>query len=119
MKVSKVEETGKTAGTLVGVLSGAEVGTAAIPIPIVGTLLGALVGGMLGGSVGRWFGVIAAKGSSAIVDTSAVALARVADYGAKRAEINVPQPPRTEAPIPSAPSSSTAPPAPPGPKSKS
>src|SRR5437588_9397223 len=110
----RVEEAGKTAGTLVGVLSGAEVGTAAIPIPIVGTFIGALVGGMLGSSVGQFFGLVASKGSSAIVDTSAAALARAAEYGARRAELAVPEPPRTEAYVPSGSSSAPA-----APKAKS
>jgi phage tail tape-measure protein len=115
----RVEEAGKTAGTLVGVLSGAEVGTAAIPIPIVGTFVGALVGGMLGGSVGQLFGLIFTKGTSTIVDTSAAALAKAAQYGAKRAELAVPQPPRTEASIPSVSSPLTTPPAPAATKPKS
>jgi phage tail tape-measure protein len=115
----RVEEAGKTAGTLVGVLSGAEVGTAAIPIPVVGTFVGALVGGMLGSSVGQLFGLIFAKGTSTIVDTSASALARAAQYGAKRAELAVPEPPRTEVYVPSGSSPPTTPPAATGPKSKS
>ena len=104
----RVEEAGKTAGNLVGVLSGAEIGTAAIPIPIVGTFIGAIVGGMLGSSVGQLFGFIASRGSSSIVDTSAVALARMASYGMKRAESVVPEPPRTEASLPSVPPSAPA-----------
>jgi hypothetical protein len=87
-----------------GVLSGAEVGTVAIPIPVFGTFFGALVGGILGNTVGQVIAFLAAKGSSAIVDTTAVALAKAASYGARRAEIAVPQPPRAQAAAPSPPS---------------
>lgn len=97
---SRVEEAGKMSGTLVGVLSGAEIGTAAIPIPIFGTLVGAFVGGLVGNSAGQLLGVITDRGTSKVVDLFAVGLGKAALYGARRAEAAVPQPTRTEPPPP-------------------
>jgi phage tail tape-measure protein len=97
-------EAGRTAGTLLGVLSGAEVGTAAIRIPVVGPLMGAFVGGLVGSSAGQVLAMLASKGSSLVLDTFAVGLAKAANYGAKRAEAVVPEPPRPDLPPVPAPS---------------
>lgn len=50
------EETGGLAGLGAGVLAGASLGTALIPIPVIGTFAGALVGGLLGSQVGKTVG---------------------------------------------------------------
>ena len=50
------EKTGGLAGTGAGILTGAQIGTVLIPIPIVGTFTGALVGGVLGSKVGKKYG---------------------------------------------------------------
>ncbi len=46
-------DAGRIAGTFVGLISGAQVGSA-IPIPVVGTFVGAVAGGMLGSEAGRF-----------------------------------------------------------------
>lgn len=50
------EKTGGLAGTGAGILTGAQLGTVLIPIPVVGTFTGALVGGVLGSKVGKKYG---------------------------------------------------------------
>lgn len=47
------QEKGRIAGWGAGMVAGAQIGTAAIPIPVVGTLTGALVGGLLGSKLGQ------------------------------------------------------------------
>lgn len=44
------------AGAGAGVLAGAQVGTALLPIPVVGTFTGALVGGLIGTKIGKKVG---------------------------------------------------------------
>ena len=44
--------TGRIAGTYVGILTGAQIGTVTIPIPVVGTLVGAVAGGLVGKNAG-------------------------------------------------------------------
>jgi phage tail tape-measure protein len=46
-------ETGRLAGLSAGVLAGARIGTALLPIPFVGTVTGAIIGGTLGSRFGR------------------------------------------------------------------
>jgi uncharacterized protein YcfJ len=50
--MSPASDAGRTAGTVVGLLTGAQWGTTAIPVPFVGTLVGAVVGGMVGNEAG-------------------------------------------------------------------
>jgi phage tail tape-measure protein len=50
---SEHEETGRLAGLSAGVLAGARIGTALLPIPFVGTVTGAIIGGTLGSRFGR------------------------------------------------------------------
>ena len=47
------EETGRLAGVGAGAVTGAQLGTALLPIPVVGTFAGALIGGALGSELGR------------------------------------------------------------------
>src|SRR5688500_14636681 len=47
------EQIGGLAGLAAGTLTGAQFGTVAIPIPVLGTFAGALLGGVLGSRVGR------------------------------------------------------------------
>ena len=46
-------ETGRIAGFGAGMVAGAQIGTAVIPIPLIGTITGALVGGALGSRLGQ------------------------------------------------------------------
>lgn len=50
------ERAGSLAGLGAGALTGARIGTALIPIPVVGTFTGAVVGGVLGSELGRRVG---------------------------------------------------------------
>jgi phage tail tape-measure protein len=49
-------EAGKVVGLGAGAVAGAQLGTALIPIPVVGTFTGAVVGGILGSKVGQQIG---------------------------------------------------------------
>jgi phage tail tape-measure protein len=50
------EETGRLAGLGAGVVAGAQIGTALIPIPFLGTVTGAVIGGTMGSRFGRQIG---------------------------------------------------------------
>ncbi len=63
------EQMGGLAGLGAGVLAGAEIGTAAIPIPVVGTFVGALAGGVLGSALGRRVGGAALNGVNAFLSS--------------------------------------------------
>ena len=62
------ERLGGLAGLGAGVLTGAQVGTVMLPIPVVGTFTGALVGGILGSAVGQRVGGAALTGVNAFLD---------------------------------------------------
>ncbi len=50
------EQTGGLAGLGAGAVTGASVGSAFIPVPIIGTFTGALIGGILGSQIGKGVG---------------------------------------------------------------
>lgn len=50
------DQVGKIAGLGAGIVTGASIGTAILPIPVIGTFAGALVGGLVGSQVGRTVG---------------------------------------------------------------
>ncbi len=62
------EQMGGLAGLGAGVIAGAQVGTVAIPIPVVGTFVGAMIGGVLGSAVGARVGGAALSGVNAFLD---------------------------------------------------
>ena len=62
------EQMGGLAGLGAGVIAGAEIGTVAIPIPVVGSFVGAMVGGVLGSAVGQRVGGAALGGVNAFLD---------------------------------------------------
>ncbi|MDQ3705600.1 MAG: hypothetical protein M3437_10335 [Chloroflexota bacterium] len=64
----KNEHLGGLAGLGAGVIAGAQVGTVAVPIPVVGTFLGALAGGVLGSAIGQRVGGAALSGVNAFFD---------------------------------------------------
>jgi phage tail tape-measure protein len=63
------ERVGSIAGLGAGVIAGAQIGTAFIPIPIVGTFAGALVGGVLGSEVGKTVGAAILDGVQAFAES--------------------------------------------------
>jgi len=97
-------EAGKTAGTFLGVMSGAELGMAALPIPVFGPLVGAFVGGLVGSTAGQVMAMAASKGSSMVLDAFAMGVAKAATYGARRVEAAVPEGPPPDLPPAPAPS---------------
>ena len=63
------EQYGGLIGLGAGILTGAEVGTFVVPIPVVGTFVGALFGGVLGTKVGQRVGGMALGGLNSMLDT--------------------------------------------------
>lgn len=63
------EQYGGIIGLGAGVITGAEVGTFILPIPVVGTFVGALFGGVLGTKVGQRVGGVALNGLNSMLDT--------------------------------------------------
>ncbi len=63
------ERVGGIADLGAGVIAGAQIGTAFIPIPVVGTFAGALVGGVLGSEIGKTVGAAILDGVHAFTDS--------------------------------------------------
>ena len=63
------ESISKTAGISAGMLGGARLGSAVIPIPVVGSFAGAVLGGVVGSEVGKRLGKALINGATAFVDT--------------------------------------------------
>jgi phage tail tape-measure protein len=63
------ERVGSIAGLGAGVITGAQIGTVFIPIPIIGTFTGALLGGVLGSEIGRNLGAALLDGVTAFTDS--------------------------------------------------
>ncbi len=63
------ESISKTAGISAGMLGGARIGQAVIPIPVVGSFAGAVLGGVVGSEVGKRVGKALINGATAFVDT--------------------------------------------------
>jgi hypothetical protein len=63
------KQVGSLAGLGAGILAGARIGTAVIPIPVVGTFAGAMLGGVLGSAVGQRVGAATLSGINAFMDT--------------------------------------------------
>jgi outer membrane lipoprotein SlyB len=63
------ERIGSVAGLGAGMITGAQVGTLFIPIPIVGTFAGALIGGLLGSEVGKTVGSAVLDGVQAFTES--------------------------------------------------
>lgn len=63
------ENISKTAGISAGMLGGARLGQAVIPIPVVGSFAGAVLGGLVGSEVGKRVGKALINGATAFVDT--------------------------------------------------
>ncbi len=63
------EQISKSAGIGAGMLGGARVGQAVIPIPVVGSFVGAVLGGVVGSEVGKRVGKALINGATAFVDT--------------------------------------------------
>jgi len=52
-----------------GMLSGAKLGNAAIPVPVLGTVVGGVVGGVVGSELGQRLGRAFVKGGEAFWQT--------------------------------------------------
>ena len=63
------ENISKTAGVGAGMLGGARIGQAIIPIPVLGPFAGAVFGGVVGSEVGKRLGKAMINGAAAFVDT--------------------------------------------------
>ena len=63
------ENISKTAGIGAGMLGGARVGQAVLPIPVVGSFAGAVLGGVVGSEVGKLVGKAIINGATAFVET--------------------------------------------------
>lgn len=63
------ENISKTAGVGAGMLGGARIGQAVIPIPVVGSFAGAVLGGVVGSEVGKRVGKALINGVGAFVET--------------------------------------------------
>ena len=63
------ENISKTAGVGAGMLGGATIGQAVIPIPVVGSFAGAVLGGAVGSEVGKRVGKALINGVTAFLDT--------------------------------------------------
>jgi hypothetical protein len=77
--IDRAGQTGRAAGTVWGVLSGAGVGSAAMPV--LGTLVGAVAGGLLGGGAGQWLGRAMLRATSAVFKGTAAVAGVVASAG--------------------------------------
>lgn len=69
MEDKEKEDISKTAGLGAGMLGGARVGQAVIPIPVVGSFAGAVLGGVVGSEVGKRVGKALINGATAFVGT--------------------------------------------------
>ncbi|HEY4376699.1 MAG TPA: hypothetical protein VGM93_06055 [Acidimicrobiales bacterium] len=69
MEDSEKENIGRVAGLGGGIVTGAKVGSAVIPIPVVGGFAGAVVGGFFGSEIGKRVGKAVINGTTAFVDT--------------------------------------------------
>ena len=63
------EEVGKIAGLGTGLFAGAKVGSALIPVPVIGTFAGAVLGAVVGSEIGKTTGKAVINGAAAFVDT--------------------------------------------------
>ena len=63
------ESISKKAGIGAGMLGGARIGQAVIPIPVLGSFAGAVLGGVVGSEVGKRVGKALINGATAFVDT--------------------------------------------------
>ena len=63
------ENISKTAGVGAGMMGGARIGQAVIPIPVVGSFAGAVLGGAVGSEVGKRVGKALINGVNAFVET--------------------------------------------------
>ena len=69
MDESEKENISKTAGVGAGMLGGARIGQAVIPVPVLGSFAGAVLGGVVGSEVGKRLGKALINGATAFVDT--------------------------------------------------
>ncbi len=69
MDENEKEQISKTAGVGAGMLGGAKIGQAVIPIPVFGSFAGAVLGGVVGSEVGKRVGKALINGATAFVDT--------------------------------------------------
>ena len=60
---------GRIVGGVAGFISGAKVGTAVIPIPVLGTTVGGVVGAVVVSEFGRWLGRATIGATSKLAST--------------------------------------------------
>ncbi|MGQ0680654.1 MAG: hypothetical protein ACT4OM_13555 [Actinomycetota bacterium] len=90
----QVTRTSRTAGTVLGAVSGARLGSVVVPVPVLGSLVGSVAGGLMGAGAGQWLGKALYRTTKVLLwGTGLVAdkAAEVAGTAAGKTEVSTPR----------------------------